>query len=242
MTTFIAPKIIFAVFVTLQVANHCTAFAFSHDIAAPSPPFWDTQFAAIGNIESSFQGTWNGAVMIYYDWNRKSELMNWMFSNGTSSSSLNVNTTVWALNRNVETCCVDPTQTGVTPPRPDWLQGGEYIGVTRINEVPCNGWRKQVDNIAFSWYTSVATQQPFRLGWLDLVNMTFSYYSTNPADFPNDIFDVPDYCPDVVTDPNCRISQTSSEGSNSIGSRSGADSEGSHMFMLHKIVTSLAQM
>ncbi len=54
--------------------------------------------------------------------------------------------------------------------------------------------------------SSAETGRPFRLGFQQNLSIfDFSYYSTNPADFPPGIFDVPSYCPWKITNPNCSI-------------------------------------
>lgn len=73
-------------------------------------------------------------------------------------------------------------------------------------EHECHSWTKNIPDVAtFSWLTSVTTDSPCRLGWLNAVQMDFSYYSENRNLLPQGIFVVPDYCPDHVTDPNCSI-------------------------------------
>eukprot|EP01120_Amphizonella_sp_Union-15-10_P004855 TRINITY_DN1562_c0_g2_i1.p1 TRINITY_DN1562_c0_g2~~TRINITY_DN1562_c0_g2_i1.p1 ORF type:complete len:139 (-),score=14.17 TRINITY_DN1562_c0_g2_i1:43-459(-) len=136
--------------------------------------------------------------------------MNVVYPDGTSYSIVNIHTFVWRVDANNRSCCIDPTQNGVGPPRPDWLQtNSTYLGITIIREVPCNGWRKSVPSdggdIVFSWFASEKTGMPFRLGFQDVVDMDIGFYSTDPAYFPDDIFVPPSYCPKVVTDPNCSI-------------------------------------
>ncbi len=73
-------------------------------------------------------------------------------------------------------------------------------------EHSCHSWTKDVPDVAtFSWLTSVETGIPCRLGWLNAMHADFSYYSENPDLLPKNIFDIPDYCPHQVTDPNCSI-------------------------------------
>jgi hypothetical protein len=134
-------------------------------------------------------------------------------------------TTVWRLQRSNRSCCIDPNHTGVTPPRPgknkisdsilffffflDWLLIGNdtiYDGIVTIMEHSCHSWTKNVPDVAtFSWLASVATGTPCRLGWPKIMNTDLSYYSENRDLLPKGIFNVPDYCPHVITDPNCNV-------------------------------------
>ncbi|CAF1287189.1 unnamed protein product [Adineta steineri] len=69
-----------------------------------------------------------------------------------------------------------------------------------------HSWTKYVPNFAsFSWLTSVETGIPCRFEWLYAMQVDFAYYSENRDLLPKGIFDVPDYCPHVITDPKCSI-------------------------------------
>lgn len=73
-------------------------------------------------------------------------------------------------------------------------------------EHACQSWTKSVPDFgAFSWLTSVTTGVPCRLGWLRDVHFDFAFFSDNPNLLPKGIFDIPSYCPSVVTDPNCDV-------------------------------------
>jgi len=73
-------------------------------------------------------------------------------------------------------------------------------------EHSCHSWTKNVPDVAtFSWLASVATGTPCRLGWPKIMNTDLSYYSENRDLLPKGIFNVPDYCPHVITDPNCNV-------------------------------------
>lgn len=73
-------------------------------------------------------------------------------------------------------------------------------------EHECHSWTKMVPDVAvFSWLVSVATGIPCRLGWLAAIQFDFSFFSDNANIMPKNIFDVPDYCPRQVTDPNCNV-------------------------------------
>jgi hypothetical protein len=73
-------------------------------------------------------------------------------------------------------------------------------------EHSCHSWTKNVPGIArFSYFTSVATGIPCRIGWSNTMYNDFSYYSENHDLLPKGIFDVPDYCPHQVTNPNCTV-------------------------------------
>jgi hypothetical protein len=91
----------------------------------------------------------------------------------------------------------------------DWLQSGNdtvYDGMVMVLEHSCNSWTKNIsDTATFSWLTSVATGIPCRLSWPNLMQANLAYYSENRDLLPKGIFDVPDYCPREVTDPNCDV-------------------------------------
>lgn len=83
-----------------------------------------------------------------------------------------------------------------------------YVGVTVINERPCQGWVKSLPVAVFGWWTSVKTGIPCQLAWMLGFerNMVMSYYSQNASDIPAAVFDIPSYCQDVPTNPHCSIS------------------------------------
>ncbi|CAF1063140.1 unnamed protein product [Didymodactylos carnosus] len=173
----------------------------------PNPPVWPTVWMSHGSGYYLFNNE-TICASIYYDWSIPAQVMNLMRSDSISFTILNVKDVVWRLERANRTCCIDPNQTGVTPPRPDWLQGNYtvYDGIVNVMEHECNSWTKNVPDVAtFSWLTSVKTSVPCRLGWLDAVHFDFSYFSTNPNLLPTGIFDIPSYCPFKITDPNCSI-------------------------------------
>eukprot|EP01114_Cavostelium_apophysatum_P019688 TRINITY_DN6415_c0_g1_i2.p1 TRINITY_DN6415_c0_g1~~TRINITY_DN6415_c0_g1_i2.p1 ORF type:complete len:201 (-),score=15.75 TRINITY_DN6415_c0_g1_i2:21-623(-) len=180
-------------------------------LQSPPPPVWDEAFIAGGVSYGApgvvFQAPIQ-ASLIFYNWTSQSQLMVHQQADGKSGFSiLNTQYIVWRIEPATNSCCIDPTQTGVSPPRPDWMQeNSTYDGQVIINEVVCDGWTKEVPDVAqFSWYTSVKTGRPFRLNWANQVLMDFSYYSTAAENFPDGVFDVPSYCPWEVTDPNCSI-------------------------------------
>ncbi|CAF1422442.1 unnamed protein product [Adineta ricciae] len=174
----------------------------------PSPPRWPSVWMSTGSAHYLFNNQ-TVSAQIYYDWTRPAQVMNLMREDSYTYTIMHNGTTVWRLERANRSCCIDPQQTGVTPPRPDWLQIGNdttYDGIVTVMEHACHSWTKNVPDVAtFSWLTSVATGVPCRLGWLNAMHADFSYYSEDRNLLPKGIFDVPEYCPHVITDPNCSI-------------------------------------
>ncbi len=73
-------------------------------------------------------------------------------------------------------------------------------------EHSCHSWTKTVPDIAtFTYLASVTTGIPCRLGFVNIGNVDFSYYSENRDLLPKGIFDVPEYCPHEITNPNCSV-------------------------------------
>lgn len=73
-------------------------------------------------------------------------------------------------------------------------------------EHDCHSWTRNIpDTALFSWLASVSTGIPCRLAWPKIMETNFAYYSEDRSSFPAGIFQVPDYCPHVVTDPNCDV-------------------------------------
>ncbi|CAF3305045.1 unnamed protein product [Rotaria sp. Silwood2] len=175
---------------------------------SPSPPRWPLVWMTSGSSYSLYNNQTAGA-QIFYDWRRQAQVMNLMRDDSYTYTIFHIEDTVWRLERANRTCCIDPEQTGVTPPRPDWLQIGNettYDGIVSVMEHACHSWTKAIPDVAtFSWLTSVETGVPCRLGWLDIVHFDFSFYSDNADLLPKGIFDIPDYCPHEITDPNCSI-------------------------------------
>ncbi|CAF1060738.1 unnamed protein product [Adineta steineri] len=183
--------------IVVLITFHTTSTA---PVEAPSPPRWPSVWMATGSAHYSYNNQTTSA-QIFYDWTRPIQVMNSMREDSYTYTIMHNGTTVWRLERANRSCCIDPSQTGVTPPKPDWLQVGnqtKYDGIVTVMEHACHSWTKDVPDVAtFSWLTSVATGIPCRLGWLSAVNIDFSYYSENRDLLPKGIFDVPDYCPHV---------------------------------------------
>ncbi len=83
----------------------------------PSPPRWPSVWMATGSGHSLVTNQTISA-QIFYDWTQPAEVLNLMREDSYSYTILHNGTTVWRLNRANRTCCVDPHQTGITPPRP----------------------------------------------------------------------------------------------------------------------------
>ncbi|CAF3380938.1 unnamed protein product [Rotaria socialis] len=126
----------------------------------PSPPQWPSFWMVTGSGQSLINNQTISA-QIFYDWTRPAQVMNLMRDDSYTYTIMHNGTTVWRLERANKTCCIDPDHTGVTPPRPDWLQIGnetKYDGIITVMEHLCHSWTKAAPDIAtFSWLTSVAT-------------------------------------------------------------------------------------
>jgi len=200
----------------------------SGSTAGPPPPKWSPFWMATGSGHSLLLNR-TISVQIFYDWTQQVQVLNLMREDAYSYTVMHNGTLVWRLDRNNRTCCLDPDNSGVTPPRPgkhqcikinidlmvyilfflDWLQIDNdtvYDGVVIVMEHECNSWTKTVpDTAKFSWLSSVITGLPCRLAWPDVMYTDLPYYSENRDLLPKGIFQVPDYCLREVTDPNCNV-------------------------------------
>ncbi|PIA30515.1 hypothetical protein AQUCO_05500062v1 [Aquilegia coerulea] len=62
---------------------------------------------------------------------------------------------------------------GVGIPRPDFLDGAEYVGIQETDGFLCNVWEK----VEFIWYyEDIATQRPVRWDFYDGMNIYSRYY------------------------------------------------------------------
>ncbi|CAF1390786.1 unnamed protein product, partial [Adineta ricciae] len=87
----------------------------------PSPPRWPPVWMSTGSAHYLFNNQ-TVSTQIFYDWTRPAQVMNLMREDSYTYTIMHNGTTVWRLERANRSCCIDPQQTGVTPPRPDWLQ------------------------------------------------------------------------------------------------------------------------
>ncbi len=85
--------------------------------AAPSPPQWPSIWMATGSAHDLINNE-TVSMQIFYDWTRPAQVMNWMREDSYTYTIMHNGTTVWRLERANRSCCIDPLQTGVTPPRP----------------------------------------------------------------------------------------------------------------------------
>jgi len=92
--------------------------------AAPSPPRWPTVWMSTGSAHYLFNNQ-TVCAQIFYDWSRPAQVMNVMREDTYTYTIMHNGTTVWRLERANRSCCIDPNQTGVTPPRP----GKNFISI-----------------------------------------------------------------------------------------------------------------
>lgn len=83
----------------------------------PSPPQWSSIWMATGSSHNAFSNQ-TQAFQIFYDWTRPAQVINLMREDSITYTIMHNGTTVWRLVRANRSCCIDPLQTGVTPPRP----------------------------------------------------------------------------------------------------------------------------
>ena len=154
------------------------------------------------------------AYQVYYDSTASGggvQLMDFLLPNGTAHSILIRDDRTWSLDRGRKRCCLDPNQSGVGPPRPDWLRnnGTKDMGVHDLNGAACRGWQRSVpdssDIIEFSWWLREANRsQPCMLGWQTFTSMYVDFWDANPT-FAGVNLTVPEYCPMTNQDPSCSI-------------------------------------
>ena len=154
------------------------------------------------------------AYQVYYDSTASgggAQLMDFLLPNGTAHSILIRDDRTWSLDRGRKRCCLDPNQSGVGPPRPDWLRnnGTKDMGVHNLNGAACRGWQRSVpdssDIIEFSWWLREANRsQPCMLGWQTFTSMYVDFWDANPT-FAGVNLTVPEYCPMTNQDPSCSI-------------------------------------
>lgn len=181
-------------------------------LATPEPPLWDNAFRFIAAVEDLTMNQ-TGSMQYNYRWDILAASQISTDIHGREFTILQVKDNTWRVSPANRTCClcVNPDSCGhVLPPAPDWLRRGnttKYVGVTVINERPCQGWIKSDPQAIFGWWTSVKTNTPCQLSWLmgRTVNFVMSYYTNDIGNIPAAIFDVPSYCPYYATDPNCNI-------------------------------------
>eukprot|EP01112_Ceratiomyxa_fruticulosa_P001714 TRINITY_DN1187_c0_g1_i3.p1 TRINITY_DN1187_c0_g1~~TRINITY_DN1187_c0_g1_i3.p1 ORF type:complete len:202 (+),score=43.21 TRINITY_DN1187_c0_g1_i3:84-689(+) len=185
------------------VAGFCFVVCFN-----PPAPLWPKKFIAGGITSLDFPGVTKKQFggLQYYDWTREAMWSVISDPYGNSQGILNVNNTVWVVDAMNQNCCIDPTQTGVSPPRPDWLQqNSTYLGEEVFNDLLCEGWSRTEGDISFEWWISTASGTPKRLRNFGFVN-DYSYFTTNDTLWPaEDVFAVPSYCPSIITNPNCSV-------------------------------------
>jgi len=177
-----------------------------------NPPLWPKKFIAGSSTALGYPGIPKKQFggLIYYDYTRDAMWSVILDPFANAQGILNVNKTVWMVDTINKYCCIDPRQNGVGPPRPDWLQGAEYMGQMIIGDTLCEGWNRTDDGpegISFQWFVSVASGLPKRMTNFAFLS-DFSYFVTDDSAWPEqDVFAVPSYCPHTITNPNCSITQ-----------------------------------
>lgn len=94
----------------------CIGIAVSRSPSLP-PPQWSSIWMTSGSAFNLYTNETISA-QIYYNWQQRSQVMNLMRSDSYTYTILNIENTVGRLERANRTCCIDPQQTGVSPPRP----------------------------------------------------------------------------------------------------------------------------
>jgi hypothetical protein len=103
-------ELLVVVFITFHTSNTAPS-------VTPSPPRWPSVWMSTGSAHYLFNNQ-TVSAQIFYDWTRPAQVMNSMREDSYVYTIMHNGTTVWRLERANKTCCIDPTQTGVTPPRP----------------------------------------------------------------------------------------------------------------------------
>ncbi len=85
--------------------------------AGPPPPKWPSFWMATGSGHSLLINR-TISVQIFYDWTQPAQVLNLMREDAYSYTIMHNGTTVWRLDRNNRSCCLDPDNSGVTPLRP----------------------------------------------------------------------------------------------------------------------------
>jgi len=102
--------LLFVLFLTFNICSSALS-------VTPSPPQWPSVWMATGSAHYLFNNQ-TICAQIFYDWTRPAQVMNLMREDTYTYTIMHNGTTVWRLERANRSCCIDPQQTGVTPPRP----------------------------------------------------------------------------------------------------------------------------
>ncbi|KAJ3079676.1 hypothetical protein HK102_003627 [Quaeritorhiza haematococci] len=163
------------------------------------PEPWPTQFFALFNREvRSKTGDFiqYETREKYYDATNLRKLEHCQ-SGGFSSSVLFVNRTAWIWSGPTRKCYTSRVPVPIV--RPDWMIGGEFVGVETVNGVPSYRWEK----LNHTYWAEVGTKNPMRpvklFAPLDQnSNMLYDSYSIfEPNTLRGEQFNIPDFCQDA---------------------------------------------
>ena len=114
-------------FAVLLTCHACAALR----SVTPSPPRWPSIWMSTGSAHYLFNNQ-TVSAQIFYDWTRPAQVMNLMREDTYTYAIFHNGTTVWRLERARQTCCIDPQQTGVTPPRPGTYRSRYHSTLTPL--------------------------------------------------------------------------------------------------------------
>ncbi|GKV18206.1 hypothetical protein SLEP1_g28622 [Rubroshorea leprosula] len=153
----------------------------------PTPTPWPEQFHALLSMSLNES---NQITDLWYDW-PKGRNVNVMqkqlgvllydveWDNGTSF--------YYTLGGN-PTCRTMNFEVGI--PRPDFLNGANYLGTQVVDGFLCNGWEK----VDFIWYyEDVHTKRPVRWDFYDGIITHVITFEVGAA-LPDSYFQAPEYC------------------------------------------------
>ncbi|CAK7344602.1 unnamed protein product [Dovyalis caffra] len=187
---FHTPFIRITLIVFLQLINPSLQWSEPHDFSSiPTPAPWPERFHAL--LYMNLSSTRLQITNLWYDWprGRNVNIIQKQLSVLLYDVEWNNGTTFYYTLSEPHSCRIMVNDVGI--PRPDFLDGANYLGTAVTDGYLCNVWEK-VDTIWY--YEDVYTKRPVRWDFYDGISTHVMTFEVGAALLDDSVTQAPAYC------------------------------------------------
>ncbi|KAG6739768.1 hypothetical protein POTOM_057383 [Populus tomentosa] len=175
--------------IVLQLINPSLQWPEPEYSATPIPAPWPEQFHAL--LYMNLSSTRLQITNLWYDWprGRNVNIIQKQLSILLYDTEWNNGTTFYYTLSEPHSCRIMVNDVGI--PRPDFLDGAEYLGTAVTDGYLCNVWEK-IDTIWY--YEDVYTKRPVRWDFNDGISTHVITFEVGAVLFDDSVTQAPAYC------------------------------------------------
>ncbi|KAI9378459.1 hypothetical protein POPTR_018G096056v4 [Populus trichocarpa] len=175
--------------VVLQLINPSLQWPEPEYSSAPIPAPWPEQFHAL--LYMNLSSTHLQITNLWYDWprGRNVNIIQKQLSVLLYDTEWNNGTTFYYTLSEPHSCRIMVNDVGI--PRPDFLDGAEYLGTAVTDGYLCNVWEK-IDTIWY--YEDVYTKRPVRWDFNDGISTHVITFDVGAVLLDDSVTQAPAYC------------------------------------------------